>query len=456
MNGHETAVILLAAGKGTRMKSDLTKVLHRLAGKPLVNHALDAAAALQPVQCVVVVGPGMEDVAATVAPHPTVIQADQRGTADAVLSAREALAGFGDGPADATVLVLYGDTPMIGADTLTAMIEARQAGGQIVVLGFRPEDPAEYGRLVLDKSDTLAAIVEYRDADTAQRAIPLCNSGVMAVSAKHIWDLLDRVGDDNAKGEYYLTDIVGLARDEGLACAVIEGDEREVLGVDSRNDLAAAETIWQQARRARAMADGATLIDPGTVWFAHDTQIGRDVTIGPSVYFGSGVTVADGVEIHAFCHLDGVAIGPGASVGPFARLRPGAEIREGARVGNFVEVKNAILGAGAKANHLSYVGDADVGAGANIGAGTITCNYDGFLKHRTGIGEGAFIGSNTALVAPVTVGKGALVGAGSTIVQDVPDDAVAVARGRQAVIEGGAKEFRERKLKEKTEKRKRD
>ena len=456
MAGHETAVILLAAGKGIRMKSELTKVLHRLAGKPLINHALDAAAALNPARCVVVVGPGMADVAAAAAPHPTAVQTSRKGTADAVLAARDALSGFGGGSDGATVVVLYADTPMIGADTLARMIEARKSGAQIVVLGFRPEDPAEYGRLVLDGSGALEAIVEYRDADGAQRAIDLCNSGVMAISADYIWDLLDRVGSDNAKGEYYLTDIVALARGDGLACAVVEGAEGEVLGINSRNDLAAAEAVWQQARRARAMADGATLIDPGTVWFAHDTQVGRDVTIGPSVFFGPGVTVADGAVIHAFCHLDGVAIGPGASVGPFARLRPGAVIGEGARVGNFVEVKNAVLGAGAKANHLSYIGDAEVGAGANIGAGTITCNYDGFLKHRTEIGEGAFIGSNTALVAPVKVGKGALVGAGSTITKNVPDDAVAVTRGRQTVVEGAARNYRERKLKEKAGKRKRD
>ncbi|MCK4866907.1 MAG: bifunctional UDP-N-acetylglucosamine diphosphorylase/glucosamine-1-phosphate N-acetyltransferase GlmU [Alphaproteobacteria bacterium] len=451
MTLHETAVILLAAGKGTRMKSDLPKVLHRLAGKALVNHALDAAGALGPSQCVVVVGPGMEDVAAAVAPRPTAIQAEQRGTADAVLAAREALAGFGAG-GDATVLVLYGDTPMIEADTLGRMIEARQGGAAVVVLGFRPRDPAEYGRLELDGAGALSAIVEFREADEEQRKIDLCNSGVMAIGAGHVWDLLDRVGADNAKGEYYLTDIVALARDQGLACAVVEGEESEVLGINSRGDLAAAEAAWQRARRARAMDEGATLIDPSTVWFAHDTQIGRDVTIGPSVFFGPGVSVADGAEINAFCHLEGVAIGLGASVGPFARLRPGAKLGSGARVGNFVEVKNAVLGAGAKANHLSYIGDAEVGAGANIGAGTITCNYDGYLKHRTEIGENAFIGSNTALVAPVSVGKGALIGAGSTIIKDVPDDAVAVARGRQVTLEGGARDYRERKLVVKAEK----
>jgi len=454
MAGHKTAVVLLAAGKGTRMKSNLPKVLHRLAGKPLVNHALDAAAALGPARCVVVVGPDMEDVATAVKPHPTAIQVGQKGTADAVLAAREALSEFDDGSDDATVLVLYGDTPMIGTETLSRMLDARKAAADVVVLGFRPADPAEYGRLLLDSSGGLEAIVEYRDASAEQREIGLCNSGVMAVAARHVWRLLESVGNENAKGEFYLTDIVGLARGDGLTCAVVEGDEQEVLGINSRNDLAAAEAVWQQARRANAMADGATLIDPATVWFAHDTVVGRDVTIGPSVYFGPGVTIADGATVHAFCHLEGVSIGPAASIGPFARLRPGAEIGDGARVGNFVEIKNAVMGPGAKANHLSYVGDAEVGAGANVGAGTITCNYDGFLKHRTAIGEGAFIGSNTALVAPVNVGKGALIGAGSTITVDVPDDAVSVARGRQAIVEGGAREYRERKLREKAERKK--
>ena len=450
---HDIAVVLLAAGKGTRMKSDLPKVLHPLAGRPLVNHALAAAEGLGAGRCVVVVGPGMENVAAAVAPHATAVQERQQGTADAVLAARDALAGFSGGSDAATVLVLYADTPLIRAETLSRMVEARAAGAAVVVLGFRPADPAEYGRLLLDDGGGLEAIVEHRDADEAQRAIGLCNSGVMAVSAGRLWDLLDRVGNDNAKGEYYLTDIVALARGDGLSCAVVEGPESEVLGINSRNDLAAAEAVWQKARRAVAMAAGATLLDPATVWFSHDTVLGRDVTVGPSVFFGPGVTVADGAEVKAFCHLEGAEIGPGATVGPFARLRPGAQIGAGARIGNFVEVKNAVLGEGAKANHLSYVGDAKVGAGANIGAGTITCNYDGYLKHRTTIGEGAFIGSNTALVAPVSVGKGALVGAGSTITQDVPDDAVSIARGRQSNLEGAAAEFRARKTEEKKAKK---
>lgn len=456
MTGHDTAVILLAAGKGTRMKSDIPKVLHPLAGKPLVLHALDAAAAISPARCVVVIGPGMDDLAAAVAPHPAAVQSRQLGTADAVLAARDALADFRSQQGHSTVLVLYGDTPMITPDTLRRMMERRENGAHIVVLGFRPTDPAEYGRLIVDGGGELEAIVEYRDATDEQRGITLCNSGVMAVSEDRIWSLLDRVGNDNAKGEYYLTDIVELARRDGLACAVVEGDENEVLGVNSRNDLAAAEAVWQKARRDRAMAEGATLIDPESVWFSHDTQVGRDVMVGPSVFFGPGVSIADGATVHAFCHLEGVSVGTGAAVGPFARLRPGAEIGEGARVGNFVEIKNAVLDRGAKANHLTYIGDAEIGAGANVGAGTITCNYDGFMKHRTTVGEGAFIGSNTALVAPVNVGKGALVGAGSTITADIPDDAVAITRARQTVVEGGAREYRDRKTKQKAERNKRD
>ncbi len=436
------------------MKSDTPKVLHPLAGQPLVGHSLAAADALGAARCVVVVGPDMADVERAVAPHPVVIQERQLGTADAVMAARDVLADAGGGSEGATVLVLYADTPLIRPATLTRMLEARRAGAAVVVLGFRPDDPAAYGRLMLDDAGALQAIVEYRDADESQRALTLCNSGVMAISAAKLWTLLDRIGNDNAKGEYYLTDIVAEARADGLSCAVVEGDAAEVLGVNSRNDLAVAEAVWQQARRASAMAEGATLLDPGTVWFSYDTRIGRDVVIGPSVAFGPGVTVADGAEIRAFCHIEGADIGPGAIVGPFARLRPGARIGAQARVGNFVEVKNAVLGEGAKANHLSYVGDAEVGAGANIGAGTITCNNDGYLKHRTLIGEGAFIGSNTALVAPVKVGKGALVGAGSTITKDVPDDAVAATRARQTVAEGAAKAFRARKAAEKAARKK--
>ena len=456
MSRHKTAVVLLAAGKGTRMKSDLPKVLHPLAGRPLIGFALAAAESLEPESITVVVGPGMADVAAAVAPHGVAVRDRQRGTADAVLAAREALSGFCEDSGEATVLVLYADTPLISAETLKKMIAARGEGAALVVLGFSPGDSTEYGRLVLDDAGGLDRIVEFRDASAEERAIGLCNSGVMAVAANKLFGLLDRVGDDNAKGEFYLTDIVGLARGDGLTCALVEGDAGEVLGINSRAELAAAEAVWQNARRQRAMDDGATLTDPASVWFSHDTKLGRDIVIGPQVFFGPGVSVADGVEIKAFCHLEGAEIGPGASVGPYARLRPGTRIEAGARVGNFVEIKNAVLGPGAKANHLAYVGDTDVGAEANIGAGTITCNYDGYLKHRTVIGKAAFIGSNSALVAPVKIGEGAIVGAGSTITRDVPDNALAIARGRQKDMEGGAEEFRERKRLEKKQQKKQD
>ncbi len=456
MTGHDVAVVLLAAGKGTRMKSDLPKVLHPLAGQPMIGHALAAAETLDPVSITVVVGPGMEDVAAAVTPHGVVVRGRQRGTGDAVKAAREALSGFGADSNAATVLVLYADTPLISAETLKKMIAARAEGVAVVALGFRPGDPAEYGRLVLEDAGGLDRIVEFRDAGEAELGIGLCNSGVMAVAANKLFGLLDRVGDDNAKGEFYLTDIVGLARQDGLRCAVVEGDALEVLGINSRADLAAAESVWQNARRRRAMDDGATLSDPASVWFSHDTKLGRDVVIGQQVVFGPGVVVADGAEIKAFCHLEGAEIGPGASVGPFARLRPGTRIEAGARVGNFVEIKNAVLGPGAKANHLAYVGDAEVGAEANIGAGTITCNYDGYMKHRTIIGKGAFIGSNSALVAPVKIGEGAIVGAGSTITRDVPDNALAIARGRQKDMEGAAGEYRAKKRLEKEQRKKPD
>ncbi len=450
MSKHNIAVVILAAGQGTRMKSNLPKVLHRLAGRPLVEYALAAADTLSPALVTVVVGPGMEELAASVAPHPVAVQAEQRGTADAVRTARDALAGFAES-GDATILVLYADTPLIRGATLRRMIEARQAGAQIVVLGFRPGDPGAYGRLVMGDGGALEAIVEFREADEDQRAIGLCNSGVMAVAADRLFGLLDRVGDDNEKGEFYLTDIVGLARSDGLACAVVEGDADEVLGINDRADLARAEAVWQRARREAAMADGVTLTDPDSVWFSHDTIVGRDVAIGPSVIFGPGVTIADNVEIKAFCHIEGAEIGQGAIIGPFARLRPGAQIGDGAHVGNYVEIKNAVLGEGAKANHLAYIGDSDVGAGTNVGAGTITCNYDGFLKHRTVIGANVFIGSNSALVAPVKIGDGAIIAAGSTITGDVPKDTLAIARGRQIDKPGAAKAYRARKRKEKNQ-----
>jgi bifunctional UDP-N-acetylglucosamine pyrophosphorylase/glucosamine-1-phosphate N-acetyltransferase len=438
MSDARVAVVVLAAGKGTRMKSSRSKVLHAVAGRSLLGHVLAAARGLDSERIVVVVGPDMPDVAAAAAPYPTVVQPQQRGTADAVKPARDALAGFTQG----TVFILYGDTPFIRRETLQAMLAQRAAGADIVVLGFRPDDPAEYGRLILGEGNSLERIVEYREATAEEKAVTLCNSGVMAVDAARLFPLIDRVRDDNAKGEFYLTDIVALAREEQATCAVVEADADELQGINSRADLAAAETWWQAQRRAAAMADGVTLLDPSTVYFSHDTQIAPDVTVGPNVVFGPGVTVARDAEIKAFCHLEGVSVGESASVGPFARLRPGAVLEKGSFVGNFVEVKNATLGAGAKASHLSYIGDADVGAKANIGAGTITCNYDGFLKYRTTIGSGAFIGSNSALVAPVTIGDGAIVAAGSVITVDVASDSLALGRGRQAEKTGWAQAFR--------------
>jgi bifunctional UDP-N-acetylglucosamine pyrophosphorylase/glucosamine-1-phosphate N-acetyltransferase len=440
MSTVNVAAVILAAGKGTRMKSDLPKVLHPVAGRPMIRHVLAAAAQLQPAKCVVVIGPDMDAVAAAAAPHPTEVQTERLGTADAVRMAQAALADFRKG----TVLILFGDTPLITADTLRRMLDARAAGASVVVLGFRPDDPSGYGRLLLDGADALAAIVEDRDATEEQRAIGLCNGGVMAVDAAKLFALIERVGKNNAKGEYYLTDIIGLAKADGFVCAVVEADADEVMGVDSRAALARAEAAWQKARRRRAMAEGATLLDPDSVWFSFDTDLGRDVTVGPNVFFGPGVTVADNAKIHSFSHLDGVTVHEGAVVGPFARLRPGAVIGRDAHVGNFVEIKNAVLGEGAKANHLTYIGDAEVGAQTNIGAGTITCNYDGYMKHRTVIGKSVFIGSNTAIVAPVTIGDGAVVGAGSTVVRDVPADSLTVARGEQVDRPGRAAALREK------------
>ena len=434
-----TAAIILAAGKGTRMKSALPKVLHPLAGRPMIAHVLDCVLPLDPIATVVVVGPGMDSVTEAVAPLPTVTQNEQLGTGDAVKAAEKALKGV----SARTIIILYGDTPLIKSETLLAMLAARAEGAELVVLGFTPDNPGAYGRLKLNKEGALESIVEAGEASAEEREIRLCNSGVMAVDAACLFGLLGRVRNDNAKGEYYLTDIVGLARADGLGCAVVEAPADELMGIDSRAALAEAEGLWQAARRRRAMDEGATLLDPKTVWFSHDTALGQDVVIGPSIFFGPGVSVADNVEIRAFSHLEGARIEAGAIIGPFARLRPGAVIEKGAFVGNFVEIKNAVMGEGAKASHLSYIGDATVGAQANIGAGTITCNYDGYNKHRTVIGKAAFIGSNTALVAPVKIGDGAVVGAGSTVVSDVGADALAIARGKQMNLPGRAAVLRE-------------
>ncbi len=356
------------------------------------------------------------------------MQEPQLGTAHAVQQAEAALDGF-----DGDVLILYGDVPMVQTETCARMLARLHDPDTpaAVVLGFRPADPLAYGRILLDEHGMIARMVEYKDATPEERAVDLCNSGLMAVRAADLWPLLARVGCDNAAGEYYLPDIVMLALADGRASAVIEADAWEVAGVNSRAELAEVEAAWQGRRRLQAMADGASLVAPHTVWFAWDTRIGRDVTIEPNVVFGPGVSVADGAAIHAFSHLEGATVAAKADIGPFARLRPGAEIGEKARVGNFVEVKKAKLGVGAKANHLSYIGDGDVGAGANIGAGTIFCNYDGFFKYRTEVGEGAFVGSNSALVAPVRIGRGAIVAAGSTVTEDVAPDALALVRPAQ-------------------------
>ncbi|MCH8835385.1 MAG: bifunctional UDP-N-acetylglucosamine diphosphorylase/glucosamine-1-phosphate N-acetyltransferase GlmU [Proteobacteria bacterium] len=442
MTKEKTAAIVLAAGLGTRMESRLPKVLHPLAGRPMIGHLMETLAGMDLERIVVVVGDDMEAVAEAVAPHPTVVQKERLGTGHAVRTACEAVDGF-----DGTVLVLYADAPLISRQTLMRMLEARRRapGPAVVVLGFRPSDPGPYGRLIVGADGTLQAIVEAGDATPGQGAIALCNAGVMAIDGAPLPGLLARVGTDNAKGEYYLTDIVAMARGDGLTCAVVEGDEAELIGVNSRADLARAEAVVQERLRAAAMAGGASLADPETVYFSHDTRLGRDVTVGPHVVFGPGVAVGDDVEIRAFCHIEGARIAAGARIGPFARLRPGADIAAEAHIGNFVEIKNATVETGAKINHLAYVGDSRVGAKANVGAGTITCNYDGFAKHHTDIGAGAFIGSNTALVAPVTVGDGAIIGAGSVITGDVAADALALTRADQEERKGWAKRFRGRK-----------
>jgi len=437
------AVIILAAGQGTRMRSDTHKVLHPIASRPLLLHLLDRVDALGADKRVVVVGKGREQVEAAISGRDVKIalQAEQKGTGHAVQQAASALEGY-EGP----LVVLYGDTPFVEAETLRRMLDRLNGddGPGIVVLASTPIDPLKYGRIILGEGDRIAKMVEYKDATDEERAVRLCNSGMMAVRARDLFRWLDRVGNDNAAGEYYLPDIVNVAAAEGREAVVIEGDPYETAGVNSRAELAHLELEWQRRRREQALHEGATLIDPESVWFAYDTKLGRDVTVEPHVVFGPGVEVADGATIHAFSHIEGAIIGTKASIGPFARIRPGTRLAERTKVGNFVELKKTELGEGAKVNHLSYVGDAEVGAAANIGAGTITCNYDGFGKHRTVIGAGAFIGSNTALVAPVAIGEGAIVGAGSVITRDVEPDSLAIERNEQKGIAGWARRFRER------------
>ena len=434
MTDQAVALVVLAAGQGSRMLSDLPKVLHRLGGVPLVGHALAAGRSLDPERVIVVAGHGADAVGKAVAklePEAQIaLQEQQLGTGHAVAQALPLLDGF-----EGKVVVLYGDTPFIGADTLAALVSHP---ADVVVLGFEAADPGRYGRLVV-RGDKLDRIVEYKDADEATRAIALCNSGVMAADAGLLRDLVGRLGNENAAGEYYLTDVVGLARQEGRSAAVVTCDEAETLGINTRAELAAAEAAFQARRRDEMLENGVTMADPATVWFSLDTFIGRDAILGQNVVFGPGVTVESGAEIRPFCHLEGCHVSAGATVGPFTRLRPGAELGGDVHVGNFVEIKNSVLAEGVKVGHLTYLGDAEVGERTNIGAGTVTCNYDGVGKHRTVIGAEAFIGSDTMLVAPVKVGNRAMTGSGSVITQDVPDEALGLGRARQVTKAGLAK-----------------
>jgi len=440
-------VIILAAGKGTRMRSALPKVLHDLAGRPLIQHVLDTARELSPDRIHVVHGHGAELVRERLAAAEEinwVEQAEQLGTGHALAQASEALAGF-----EGDIVVLYADTPFISAATMSAIKEKRHRS-DLVVLGFHAQDPAKYGRLVTEGED-LTRIVEFKDANETERAITLCNSGVMAGPAALLLSLVAHLKNDNASGEYYLTDCIALAKDQGHSAQVVICEESETLGVNSRHDLAQAEAIFQDRMRAYFLEAGVNMFAPETVYFSHDTVIGRDAVIEQNVIFAPNCTVESGAIIRAFSHLEGAHVSRGAVVGPYARLRPGAEISEEGKIGNFVEIKNAQIGEGAKVNHLSYVGDATVGQGANIGAGAVTCNYDGVMKHHTDIGENAFIGSSTMMVAPVTIGKNAMTASGSVITKNVPDDALALGRADQNNKLGMARKLMEllkkRKLK---------
>jgi bifunctional UDP-N-acetylglucosamine pyrophosphorylase / glucosamine-1-phosphate N-acetyltransferase len=445
MTDTSLAVVILAAGQGTRMKSSLPKVLHAIANRPMIGHVLSAVMPLQPARVIVVIAPGMDAVAQSVAPAETVTQVTARGTGHAVAAARPLLEGFtGD------VVVMNGDAPLVTTATLEALIAERRRApaAAAVVGGMRPADTSPYGRLVMSADGMLEAIVESRDCTPAQRQITLCNAGLWAIDGEELFGLIESIGTNNAKGEYYLTDIVGIARQRGLACRAIEAPADDMVGVNSRVELSQAEALMQRRLRIAAMDSGVTLVAPETVFFSADTRIGRDSIVGPFVVFGPGVTVGENVAIPAFCHIVQAKIGDRASIGPFARLRPGADLADEVHIGNFVEVKNSRLETGVKANHLTYLGDTTVGPRANIGAGTITCNYDGFEKFRTEIGEGAFIGTDTALVAPVTVGAGAITAAGSVITEDVPADAMALARGQQVIKPKRAAEWRARRREE--------
>ncbi|MBV1897333.1 MAG: bifunctional UDP-N-acetylglucosamine diphosphorylase/glucosamine-1-phosphate N-acetyltransferase GlmU [Rhodobacteraceae bacterium] len=433
-----TALVILAAGKGTRMKSDLPKVLHPIAQAPMLVHAMRAGAVLDPERTIIVAGHGAEQVTKAAQDFDEaaeiVLQNEQNGTAHAVNQARESLSGF-----EGDVVVLYGDTPFVQPDTIKRMLAAR-ATHDLVILGFEAADPARYGRLVVT-NESLEKIVEYKDATKAERELTLCNSGLVACDAGLLFELISQIKDDNASGEYYLTDIVELARAAGHSTSAVTCDESETLGVNSRADLATADAVFQKRARGELLDNGVTLMDPDTVYLAFDTYVGRDALIEPNVVFGPGVTVESGATIRAFSHLEGCHVSRGAIVGPYARLRPGAELSEDVRIGNFVEIKNAEIAEGAKVNHLSYIGDATIGAKSNIGAGTITCNYDGVMKHQTTIGQGVFVGSNTMLVAPVTLGDESMTASGSVITKNVEDGALAIARAPLKIKSGFARKL---------------
>jgi bifunctional UDP-N-acetylglucosamine pyrophosphorylase/glucosamine-1-phosphate N-acetyltransferase len=455
MTARSSLTVVLAAGEGTRMRSAMPKVLHPVAGQTLLAHVLRAAPKGPGAELAVVIGPTHEAVAQEtrrIRPDAaTFIQRERLGTAHAVLAAREGLAGEGLARGADDLLVVFGDTPLISAATFARLRAPLQKGASLAVLGFRAADPTGYGRLVLE-GDRLVAIREHADAGAEERKITLCNAGVMAFDGRRALEIIEKIGNANSKGEYYLVDAVAIARDLGLEVVVIETSEDEVRGINTKAQLAEAEQVMQARLRKAALEAGVTMIAPETVFLAADTTFGNDVTIEPFVVIGPGVSIADGAVIHSFSHIVQASIGKNASVGPYARLRPGTSLGEGAKIGNFVETKAATLEAGVKVNHLSYIGDAHVGANSNIGAGTITCNYDGFGKHKTEIGTGAFIGTNSSLVAPVKIGNGAYIGSGSVITKDVPPDALAVERSPQVNREGGAKRYREMKTRGKTPK----
>jgi len=437
----KTACIILAAGKGTRMKSDFPKVMHKVAGRTLLGHVMTTAKAIEAEKHCVVCGHDMSDVeqeAGRFVPSVEIAHQTQRlGTGHAVSMAKTALADF-----SGIIVILYGDVPLIQPQTLTKLADIISDEIPLAVLGFNADNPTGYGRLLCDSEGFLQAIREERDANEQERQITLCNSGIMAIKAQNLWPLLEKIDNDNASGEFYLTDIVALTVETGKKVGVSICDEAEVAGINDRVQLAAMENLIQSRLRNKAMQDGATLIDPETVYFSADTKIGRDVIIEPNVFFGPGVDISDNVTIHGFCHLSETKVGKAAVIGPYARLRPGADLRANSKVGNFVEVKKAIINEGAKVNHLSYIGDAEVGKKANIGAGTITCNYDGFGKAKTIIGNGAFIGSNSSLIAPVEIGSGAYVGSATVVTANVPDNALALARAKQENKPGWAERFR--------------